>query len=214
MKSKVIRINYIIWISITLFLIFIIGTYKITIDQTEKVDSKTHDTVRKIKIENKEETDDGKVEKIIIENQSANALVPYQNMEREYKGYTVIGKIKIPKLEIEKYIIEETNEEALKVAVTKICGPNTNEIGNLCIAGHNYTQTFGRLKELEIGDEISIIDIYDREIIYKIYEISKVNPTDTTCLNQNTKGEREITLVTCTLGAIKRNIIKAVEMYD
>ena len=152
MKSKVIRINYIIWISITLFLIFIIGTYKITIDQTEKVDSKTHDTVRKIKIENKEETDDGKVEKIIIENQSANALVPYQNMEREYKGYTVIGKIKIPKLEIEKYIIEETNEEALKVAVTKICGPNTNEIGNLCIAGHNYTQTFGRLKELEIGD--------------------------------------------------------------
>lgn len=37
---------------------------------------------------------------------------------------------------------------------------------------------------------------------------------ETECLSQNTNGEREITLITCTTGAIKRLIIKAIELYD
>ena len=84
----------------------------------------------------------------------------------------------------------------------------------MCIAGHNYTQTFGRLKELEKGDILILTDTYDRKITYQIYDTFKVSPTDTSCLSQDTKGEKEVTLITCTLGAIKRQIIKAIEVYD
>lgn len=153
-------------------------------------------------------------EKRVIEDNIALNLVEYENFPREYRGYKVVGKITIPKLEIEKYIIEETTEESLKASVTKTCGPKVNEIGNFCISGHNYNQTFGRIKELEVGDKILMTDTYNREITYEVYDTYKVSPTDTSCLSQETNGEKEVTLITCTLGAIKRNIVKAVEVYD
>lgn len=40
----------------------------------------------------------------------------------------VIGKIIIPKIDIKYPIIKETTEEYLKVAPTKYCGPEVNEI--------------------------------------------------------------------------------------
>lgn len=141
-------------------------------------------------------------------------LQEYKNMPKKIDEYTVIGKIEIPKIKIEKYILEETNEKALKKSVTKICGPNINRTGNFCIAGHNYQNTFGKLYQLEIGDVIKLTDTYNRTVSYKIYDIQKVNPEDTKCLLQETNGEREVTLVTCTLGAIKRVIVKAIEIYD
>lgn len=199
--------------SIVVFIIFIVGIYEITMDQTEDTSVKTYETVKRIAIQSSKNQNE-QVE-LISNIQNATIELPeYQNLIKTYKGYTVIGKIHISKLEIEKYILAETSQEALKVAVTKLCGPRVNEIGNFCIAGHNYPQTFGKLKELEIGDEIKMTDTYDRTITYKVYQMYKVDPTDTTCLNQQTQGEREITLITCTLGAIKRNIIKAIEVYD
>ncbi|MFR2534226.1 MAG: sortase [Clostridia bacterium] len=211
MKSGIIKIKLPIILAILVFIIFLIGVYQIMIDQTEIISTRTYETVKKISIST--QTNSVLEEKEHYINTNAN-LPEYQNLPRQYKGYYVIGKIKIPKLELEKYILEETSEDSLKVAVTRVCGPRVNEIGNVCIAGHNYTQTFGRLKELEIGDSIQMWDTYDRMITYKVYQIYKVDPTDSKCLSQETQGEREITLITCTLGAIKRTIIKAIEVYD
>lgn len=143
-----------------------------------------------------------------------NRLEEYINLPREIKGQKVIGKIEIEKLNISKYILEETNEKSLKAGVTKICGPEINKVGNFCISGHNYAQTFGKLKNLEIGDTIVITDTYDRKGIYHVTEVIKVDPNDTTCLTQDTDGQKEITLVTCTTGAIKRVIIKAVQTIE
>lgn len=201
--------------SIIVFIIFIVGIYQITIDQTENTSVKTYETIKRIPIQTIKNKNESVENKQNIENENIIINLPeYQNLIKKYRGYTVIGKIYIPKLEIEKYILEETSEGALKASVTKLCGPHVNEIGNFCIAGHNYPQTFGKLKELEKGDEIKMTDTYDRTITYKVYQMYKVDPTDTTCLSQQTQGEREITLITCTLGAIKRNIIKAIEIYD
>lgn len=141
-------------------------------------------------------------------------LKEYVDMPEKIDEYKVIGKIEIPKIEIEKYILEETNEKSLKKSVTKICGPNINRTGNFCIAGHNYKNTFGNLSQLENGDVIKLTDTYNRTVSYKVYDIQKVSPKETDCLLQETNGEREVTLVTCTLGAIKRVIVKAVEIYD
>ncbi len=179
-------------------------------DQVDNVSFEAKQVSSRVKIK-KENTI---VEQKVVEDNIALNLVEYENFPREYRGYKVVGKITIPKLEIEKYIIEETTEESLKASVTKTCGPKVNEIGNFCISGHNYIQTFGRIKELEVGDKIIMTDTYSREITYEVYDTYKVSPTDTSCLSQETNGEREVTLITCTLGAIKRNIVKAIEVYD
>jgi len=177
----------------------------------DEINTKTYETVKRIQI--KENIVTNIVTQNIVDNIDIN-LPEYVDLPREYKGYNVIGKIIIPKLQIEKYILAETTDAALKVAVTKTYGPDVNEIGNLCISGHNYVQTFGRIKELEIGDEIILKDKYSREKTYTVYKNYKVLPNEVECLSQETGGEREVTLITCTLGAIKRNIIKAIEKYD
>lgn len=141
-------------------------------------------------------------------------LKEYENMPEKIDEYKVVGQITIPKLNIEKYILGETTKQSLKKGVTKICGPEVNKPGNFCIAGHNYSNTFGKINLLEIGDEIQIKDTYDRVLKYQVYSKEKVSPNDTNCLAQNTYNEREITLITCTVGAIKRVVIKAIEIYD
>lgn len=210
MKTKVIKIKTSLIVYSILAFAFLICIFCICMDQIDILSFKTTETVSKVetnKVENSINIE-------IKNNINTSLLKEYENFPKEYRGYQTVGKIKIPKLEIEKYVLAETTEETLKVAVTKTYGPKANEIGNFCISGHNYTQTFGRLKELEIGDKILLTDTYNRELTYQVYKIYKVDPTDTSCLSQETNGEREITLITCTLGAIKRNIIKAIEVYD
>lgn len=141
-------------------------------------------------------------------------LKEYENMPRNIDKYKVIGKITIPKINVEKYILEETTKDSLLQSVTKICGPDVNKTGNLCLAGHNYADTFGYISSLDIKDKIQITDTYNRTVTYEVYDIYKVSPYDTKCLSQETNSEREITLVTCTLGAIKRIVVKAIEVYD
>lgn len=133
-------------------------------------------------------------------------------MPIKLKGFEIVGKIEIPKLKLERYILKDTNSKSLKVSVTKLCGPEINEIGNFCIAGHNYIRTFGGLKKLEKNDNVILTDVYGNRVFYKIYDIYKISPKNTSCLNQNTKDKRELTLITCTLGATQRIIIKAIEI--
>lgn len=133
-------------------------------------------------------------------------------LPKESKGFKIIGEIKIPKLNVDKYILEESNNEALKVSVTKLCGPEINEIGNFCIAGHNYNKMLGKIKKLESNDEIILTDIYGHSTSYYVYDNYQTSPKDVSCLDQNTKEKREITLITCTKGAVKRVIVKAREI--
>ena len=153
-------------------------------------------------------------EKEIAEAREVLNLKEYENMPEDIEGFKVIGKIDIPKINIEQYILDKTTTESLELGVTKVCGPEINNTGNLCIAGHNYGDTFGWISSLDVGDEVNITDTYNRKVTYKVYEIERVLPEDTSCLSQNTNGEREITLITCNLGASKRVILKAIELYD
>ena len=153
-------------------------------------------------------------EKEIAEAREVLNLKEYENMPEDIEGFKVIGKIDIPKINIEQYILDKTTTESLELGVTKVCGPEINKTGNLCIAGHNYGDTFGWISSLDVGDEVNITDTYNRKVTYKVYEIERVLPEDTSCLSQNTNGEREITLITCNLGASKRVIVKAIELYD
>ena len=140
----------------------------------------------------------------------------YTNMPQSIDGYEIIGRLQIPKIELDTYVLAETNKNTLNKSVTKLCGPKVNGVGNFCITGHNYinNKMFSKLKKLEKDDTILLTDIYDNTVEYTVYDTYKVEPDEVECLSQETEGEREITLITCTTGAIKRLIVKAIENYD
>ncbi len=180
--------------------------------------------INKRKINKKIETSLTSTENIINDNQSpvANNLVTDMtqnenaNNEKEeilttYKGYPVIAKLEVPKIELETYVISEYSEKALGVSVTKFYGGNPNEIGNFCIAGHNYItkNMFHDLKNLSNGDEIILTDLNGNKVRYVVYLVETVNPNETNCLSQKTNGKVEVTLITCTTDSSKRIIVKA-----
>lgn len=140
---------------------------------------------------------------------------PKEQIQEEYKGYKVIAKLEIPKIELETYIIK-FSEEALKISVTQFWGPNPNEAGNFCVAGHNFKNKnmFHNLKKLKIGDVFTVKDNIIGVVNYEIYNIYTVFPEDISCLAQDTKGKKEVTLITCTSDSKKRIIIKAREVFN
>ncbi|MCL2341835.1 MAG: sortase [Firmicutes bacterium] len=131
---------------------------------------------------------------------------------KKFKSYDVIAELKIPKIKLDINILEQYSADALNVSATKFYGPNPNEVGNLCISGHNYnSKMFKNLSRLSNGDEISLTDGYNETIKYTVYDIYKVSPDDTRCLSQDTEGRREVTLITCTADSKERIIVKAKE---
>lgn len=139
----------------------------------------------------------------------------YQKEEiiNQYKGYQVSAKLEIPKIALETYILQNYSVKALNISVTKFWGTNANEVGNFCIAGHNFQNKnmFHDLKKLNIGDTLSISDNKIGKVNYEIYDIYKVEPDDVSCLSQETNGKKEVTLITCTSDSEKRIIVKARE---
>lgn len=131
--------------------------------------------------------------------------------ELEFKGYKIEGIIEIPKINIKYPIIDHTNEETMKVSITKFWGPQANEIGNYTVAGHNNKDgtMFGKTKYLQIGDKIKLTNLKNETIEYEIFKIYSIDPDDVSCVESVENGTREITLITCTNGHKNRLVTKA-----
>ena len=131
--------------------------------------------------------------------------------ELEFKGYKIEGIIEIPKINIKYPIIDHTNEETMKVSITKFWGPQANEIGNYTVAGHNNKDgtMFGKTKYLQIGDKIKLTNLKNETIEYEIFKIYSIDPDDVSCVESVESGTREVTLITCTNGHKNRLVTKA-----
>ena len=149
-----------------------------------------------------------------IEEKSENEI------QLEFKGYKVIGIVKIPKIDIEYPILEignidpESAKAPMKISIIKYWGENVNDYGNLSIAGHNNKNgtMFGKTKKLQIGDIVELTDLKGRTIQYSIYDIFVTDTNDVSILLPKEEKVREVTLITCTNGNKQRYILKAKEI--
>lgn len=141
----------------------------------------------------------------VVQNEPADQE---PKMVRQLAGYNVLGKIKIPDLNVEQYILDSIEDKALESGIGKLYGTTLNGFGNLCLAGHNYEGFFEKLSELEKGKEIILVDRQLEETTYKIVDIFSAEPDDLKCLLQD-ESKVEITLITCENGAATRLIVKA-----
>ena len=113
--------------------------------------------------------------------------------KQTYKGFTVVGKIEIPK--------------------TGVDIPILNQFQVFIIAGHNYRNGtfFSNNKNLKLGDVIYITDLDGNRIKYTIYNIYVTASNDFDYATRDTAGKREITITTCTDDVNSRLVIWAKE---
>ena len=136
------------------------------------------------------------------------------NILSYYKGYPVIAKLEIPSIDLSTDVLSDYSEENLKISVTKFYKGKPNQVGNFCVVGHNYitSNMFHNLNKLEVNEKIYLTDKLYGKKEYYIYKKEIVNPKDVSCLSQETDGNIELTLITCTADSKKRIIIKAREL--
>ena len=129
--------------------------------------------------------------------------------ETDLNKVKAIGILKIPKIDINVAIGEGVGENILRYAIGHF--PESampGQDGNCCLAGHRnftYAEYFKDLDKLKEGDKI-IIQTKKNEYTYIVTKSFIVDPEETEVLD-STK-DSTITLVTCTIGAKQRLIVK------
>lgn len=128
-----------------------------------------------------------------------------------YAGFTILGKVGIPKISFNSVIIKENTSKAMNVGLVKTYGNGINEEGGYVLSGHNFRGNnifFYNIKNLKSGDIVRITDTSGIQIEYKVYEVLRnVDPTETSYLNEF--DGYHVTLVTCENGGKARIVVKA-----
>ena len=124
------------------------------------------------------------------------------NKKKTYKGFTVVGTMKIPTINLEYPILEEISTKSLETALVALypSGDNINLPGNTVVIGHNYRNgtLFSNLKKLSNGAKIYVTDFRGKSITYQVYNKFEASESDTSFYTRDTNGLAELTLSTCT----------------
>ena len=137
--------------------------------------------------------------------------------EKEYyMGYEVLGQIKIPNVGIDVKVLNpelgEVSylEDSLEKGAVLYYGKGLNEEGNTVVLGHNTSDSFFGLKELEVDDSITVINQKGNSQVYSVKEVTTCEPDDFSKFTPIEENSKEITLITCESEGTQRLVIKAV----
>ncbi|HIU39714.1 MAG TPA: sortase [Candidatus Aphodocola excrementigallinarum] len=151
-----------------------------------------------------------KIDDVIEENENnpvTEATVSYGGFK-----YTVLGKLRIRKINIYEPILKENTASAYNTALVKMSGPDLNENGNVAIGGHNFMRGnyFIKINRLRKNDVVTVTDLTGRSVDYYVYEYGIRSADDASYLAQpDNENEKIVTLVTCTKGGKERYVVKA-----
>lgn len=128
---------------------------------------------------------------------------------KENFGYIPIALIEIPSINLSQGIVEGVTDDILQYYIGHFeDSAKPGDKGNFSLAGHrvsNYSEAFVNLYKVKSGDLVNI-KIKGKEFIYEIEENFIVDPSQIDVLDQT--NEATITLITCTVGAKQRVIVK------
>lgn len=150
-----------------------------------------------------------KIEKVKVDDLENDKT---SNMGLDYSGYTLLGKIEVPRVGFKSVIIKENTYHSMDLGVVLTYGSGINEPGGFIISGHNYRGQsifmYG-IRNLESGDKIYITDSSGRDLEYTVYEkIRNYDPTGTDIYKKY--DGYHLTLVTCENDGNSRIVVKAV----
>jgi LPXTG-site transpeptidase (sortase) family protein len=153
-----------------------------------------------------------KVDEQIEKNQNNDTQVSEITTTYDGISYTVLGKIRINKINIYQPILKENTKRAYDASVVKMSGPELNTPGNVAIGGHNFMRGnfFIKINRLREDDKVTITDLSGKSVDYYVYEYGVTTIDDASYLAQpENSDEMIVTLVTCTKGGKERYYVKA-----
>ena len=124
-------------------------------------------------------------------------------------GYDYIGVINIPSLNIKLPIMRETDYDRLAISPCKYYGNITTN--DLVLCAHDYVNQFGKISNLKEDDIVIITDVLGNNYVYKVVLTEELNPTDITNMIDS---PFDLTLYTCSYGALKRITVRCNRIYD
>ena len=106
-----------------------------------------------------------------------------------------------PEMEMPEVMLEELDG----AACIGVRYSGSAYLDNLVIAAHNYRAHFGKLKELEMGDEVIFTDAAGNRFEYKVAAVEALTPQS---VEDMTSGEWALSLFTCTLDGKNRVTVR------
>ena len=118
-------------------------------------------------------------------------------------GYEYIGYVSIQELGLDLPVMAEWSYDRLKISPCRYTGDPGE--GGFVICAHNYSNHFGRLKELSEGDVIYFVEM-DGEVWE--YQVEAVETLEPTAVEEMTDEGYDLTLFTCTYGGQSRVTVR------
>lgn len=141
---------------------------------------------------------------------SSNENFASDNFDLSSVGeYVPVALMEIPSIDLSQMVVDGTADNVLQYYLGRLDSTVApGDDGNLIICGHrvsDYTDAFINLYKVEVGDKV-ILKTQRESYTYEITESYVVNPEQVEVLDQT--EEATITLITCTVGAKQRLILK------
>lgn len=128
--------------------------------------------------------------------------------EIEIDGHSYIGYVSIPALEIDLPVMSELSMPNMKIAPCRYYG--SIYLDNMVIAAHNYTQHFGRLGSVAIGDLVRFTDVDGNVFDYTVANLEQLNPGQTR--EMVLASDYDLTLFTCTISGMQRFTVRCIRV--
>ncbi|MGR3741719.1 class A sortase [Companilactobacillus sp. DQM5] len=159
---------------------------------------------------------DQRVEKItrkqIVKNEKAKADYNFANVKQLGPGkiingmiggyIPIIGAISVPSVGIKLPIAKGVSNMVLATSGGTMKPNQKMGEGNYALAGHDYKSIFMPTHDIKLGDKIYISD-FKNVYEYEVYSKKAVEPTEVNVID-DVKGQKIITLITCTDNNTKR----------
>ena len=124
----------------------------------------------------------------------------------DFDNHNYVAIIEIPALNVVLPVIDQWSYPDLKVAPCRYSGSAYSN--DLVIAAHNYRQHFGRIKELDQGDEVYVVDM-DGNVF--AYQVALVETLQATAVEEMKSSDWDLTMFTCTVGGQARVTVRCVK---
>ncbi len=145
-----------------------------------------------------------KIQKEIRKNSSAFKGTESELVEKEIDGHFYIGYLVLPSLGLELPVMSNWDYPSLRISPCRQYGSTKNN--NLVIAGHNYPGHFGRISNLQPGEQIQFTDMEGRSWFYEIGILQVISPDS---VEKVKESPWDLVLYTCTYGGKNRVMVGA-----
>lgn len=144
-----------------------------------------------------------KIEEAAEEQTSRPDPYSTEMTEVEIGGYRYIGYLTIPALDLELSVMSDWSYPQLKLSPCRYYGSAKTD--DLVIAGHNYENYFGGIKNLSVGEPVMLTDMDGVTTRYEVAELTVLPPE---AVEEMTDSGYALTLFTCTYGGESRVTVR------